>query len=164
MDIAFNMPLDELRERVNLIERAASASVMLANNPVASVHVVNVKGDAAPARVTGDATPQPAEDPKASKSTKSTKASKPKDEEPATAPAEEPAADKVDPDAVGESDEDAPTVTLDQVTDLAKKVIAAGKANVLKEIVSDLGIPKVSEAKPEQYAEIHERLQAALNA
>jgi len=159
MDAIFTMPLEELRERTALLERAASASVMLANHQNAASETVVSVNNSTSSRVSGDKAA--ASEVKAETPPKRTRRTKKADA------AEAPKTDETenrDPGTVGESDDDdadETAATKDDVTDAAKALVAAGQASVLKDIVTEFKIPKISEADPSQYPAILAKLKAA---
>ena len=144
-------PIDELATRVKLIERAALA--------------IRIIADAGPVTLPETGEAEKTEDkpaPKKRAPRKKKTAAKP---DPKPEKQEEEQEEEQEEDLIGgeEEEEEAPEITQQDVIDLARKVVAAKKQDVLKKLTTKLKIDKIRNAKTKDYALIVETLQAALD-
>lgn len=63
----------------------------------------------------------------------------------------------------GKANPDAPTVTLQSLRIKAQKILDAGHPDKIREINTSLGVSRLSEAAPEQYAQLDTLLTKALD-
>lgn len=134
------LPIEELRERVQLIERAAVAS-----------RVVSVDGLAAIANA-DPAAPDAAETKPAPKKRAPRKKAAPK-----AAPKEEKPADEPEDDT-SEDQDDAPqeddAVDVEEIKDAARNVVRMKRSDVLKKLTAKYKVKRITDADPKHFPAI----------
>lgn len=142
MSDLINLPLEELRERVILIERAAVASRVIAGAGPVTIPTV------------GETQPVEEEKPKPKRKPRARKKPEPKPE-----PVEEEKTPEVEEES---AEEPASEYTEQDIIDLARKVVGAKKADELKKITTKFELARIRDADEKDYPEIVKMLKAAL--